>query len=325
MSKLISKAIFLLLLVVLALGGCNGEAEDPHKIQIIATIYPLYEFAKEVGGEKVEVHLLLPPGSEAHSFDPKPSDIQKIERARLVIYVGESLEPWMHDILEGVAPQDLSILEAGDVAQLMYVDEEEHAEEEEEHEDEPAEDDAEEEEHDHDGLDPHFWLDFDRDRKVVSEIARQLSSIDPDNTNYYYQNSAKYQAKLLALDAQYSEELANCDTRTFIVNHDSFSYLAARYDLEQLAVFGISPDREPNGKVIKEIIDLARSKNLTVVFFESLVNPGVAESIANDIGGATLTLNPGENFDLDEIAREQQFLVAMGQNLENLKIGLKCR
>ncbi|MBN1793260.1 zinc ABC transporter substrate-binding protein [Candidatus Woesearchaeota archaeon] len=321
--------IVFILVFALSLQGCGPADSDPlqgsgsepgtaGRISVVATIFPLYEFVKAVGGSRVDAYLLLPAGSDVHSFDPRPSDVVRIENARMVLYVDESLEPWLTDILDGINPADLAVFEVSQYVDLINSGEVEGQE------GHLAEGLAEEE-HGHEGADPHFWLDLERDGALVSEIARTLAAMDPDHSQDYYDNAVIYLAELAELDGSYRSGLMNCSKREFITNHDSFTYLAMRYGLTQIPLFGVSRDHEPSPKKVKEITDLAKAHGLKAVFFESSMSPAVAEVIAREIGGRTLVLNPGANLDADQRSRGVSFLGLMRENLESLKVGLECR
>jgi len=303
--------------------------QNNEKIVIVTTLFPLYEFAKEAGGDNVEVTLLLPPGSEAHTFEPKPSDIIKINEADIFLYVGAGMEPWAHDILTGVNNKDLIIIEASSKAELIksgesehmheeYYTEEEHTAEEETHADT-------EEGHHHDEYDPHIWLDFSNDKKIISAIAQTLIQIDSNNEEYYKSNANSYIAKLNELDSAYSNSLTDCNHKEFITGgHNAFAYLAHKYSLESISAFGISPDSEPTPQKIKEIVDLTKEHNIKYIFFEKLVNPKMAETIAQEAGATTLILNPAHNLLKEQFDQNVSFISLMKENLENLKTGLEC-
>ncbi len=348
--------LFLIFIAVLVLGslffsGCTTpQKNEEGKLMVVTTLFPLYEFAKEVGGEKVEVILLLPPGAEAHTFEPKPSDIIKINQADLFIFIGEEMEPWAHNILKGTNNDKLVVLNASSKVTLIKSEnqshQEEHKHEDEEththqetHEDEYAheekythedththdEEHAHEEDHHHGEYDPHIWLDFSNDEKIVTAIAQELSLIDSNNSSFYKTNAENYNIKLRKLDSDYSTKLKNCEHKEFITaGHAAFAYLANNYNLETLSVYGISPDSEPTPQRIKNIIDLTREHNIEYIFFERLVNPKMAQTIANEANAKILVLNPAHNLLKEQFDSNVSFIDLMNENLNNLKIGLNC-
>jgi len=443
--------IFLTTLILGALifSGCTTTPQNTGKVTIVTTLFPLYEFAKEVGGDKVEVTLLLPPGAEAHTYEPKPSDIIKINEADVFLYVGAGMEPWAQDIVEGTNNKKLILIDASSNVTLLKSDEhEEHSYEQEgeahafewvgvfeltagtykwsfakiddEYADpamkmvilksediESIEPKAEElmksenqetkndediltvnevtyllnfeetkettiftinitedgkyvfftehmptefeskehffkdttgndiepimtepeseQDHHHGEYDPHIWLDFSNDEKIVLAIAQTLTQIDSNNKNYYEINANAYVDKLKKLDLAYSSSLADCTHNEFITGgHNAFSYLAHKYNLESISALGISPNSEPTPKKIKEIVDLTKEHNIKYIFFEKLVNPKMAETIAQEANAKTLVLNPAHNLLKEQFDSNVSFIDLMNENLVNLKTGLEC-
>ncbi len=302
-----------LIVAVLLVAGCvnNAQKEPEDKITIVTTLFPLYEFAKEVGGENVSVSLLLPPGAEAHTFEPRPSDIQKINNADIFLYIGAGMEPWAHDIVEGINNENLLLLDASSKVTLLKT--ENHDEHEHNHE------------HHHGDYDPHFWLDFENDKKIVDAIAQILSQKDPSNKEMYMNNARQYNARLSSLNQEYDNGLSDCKQNTFISGgHSAFTYIAHRYNLQAISAFGISPNSEPTPQKIKEIIDLTKEHNIKYIYFERLLNPKMADTIAKETDAKTLVLNPAHNLLKDQFQQGVTFIALMEENLQNLKIGLEC-
>ena len=178
--------------------------------------------------------------------------------------------------------------------------------------------------HSHDSeYDPHVWLDFENSIEIVNAIASKLSNIKPEREQEYRQNADNYIRELRELDQNYGQGLQNCETRAFITNHDSFRYLAQKYDLEQIPIRGLSAEQEPSPRTIANIIQEAREHDIRHVFFEELASPRVSEAIAREIGAETLMLTPAENVPARDFG-QRTFIDIMTQNLENLKVGLRC-
>jgi len=303
---------------IFALSNISPKTKtDSQKITVVTTLFPLYDFAKNIGQDKVEVSLLLPPGVEAHTFEPKPSDITKINNADIFVYTGEFMEPWAHDIIEG-ADKKVKVVDASANIEMMK-EEHEHEEEAEHHE-------AEEEHgHEHGGVDPHIWLDFDNAKIMAENIAKTLSEIDPQNAEYYKNNLKSYQGKLSDLDNSYKNSLTSCQSKTIVYGgHYAFGYMGKRYGLAYESAYGISPDSEPSAQDLAGLIEQIRTKKIAYVFFEELVSPKVAETLAKETGAGLLLLNPAHNLTKDEFEKNESFLSIMEKNLSNLKIGLNC-
>jgi len=305
--------IGIMVVVLLCLSSSLALSSPPkEKINILTTLFPLYEFAQAVCGDKGEVDILLPPGSEVHTWKPKPSDILKISQADLFIVVGSVLEPWLEDILKSVKNPKLHILDTS----LKFIWKEKGVEEENEH---AGENDS----HDHDAKDPHIWLDFDYDMQIIEQISSVLSQIDSENRDYYSSNANAINLRLKELDNLYTQELKRCLLRTFIMGgHSAFGYIARKYDLIQVAVYGLNPDSLPSPKKLVETIQIAQEQGVKAIYYEALHRGEMAQMIADEVGCPILPLNPGANLSRKELQSGMSFFDIMIKNLENLKIGL---
>ncbi len=286
--------LFAIILLVLVSYGCSqSEQKSDGKIRIVTTTYPLYEFAKEIVRDKAEVSLLIPAGAEPHNFEPKPSDISRLRNADIFVFTSENFETWKNDLLEGVDNKKLITIDASKFSDLIKND-------------------------------PHLWLDFENDQKIVNGIASALVKMDSANSDFYLGNAENYKKKLESLDEKFSSGLKNCRQKKFITNHDAFGYLARRYNIEQIPVYGISPETEPSPKKVKEIVDVLAQNKIKYIFFEELLNPKVTETIAKEAGAGVLILNDAPNLTPKQIQEGKSFISVMEENLANLKKGLEC-
>lgn len=283
-------------------------------LKVMASLFPLQEFARAVGGEKVQAILLLPPGAEAHSWEPKPSDVVKITQADIFIYIGPSMEPWVDKVLKAAQGKKLRVLEASRGLSLLKAEQEEqgraiHS-------------------HGHFGpekMDPHVWLDFTLDLKIVDEIVTVFSEKNPAHAFLYKNNAETYKQKLKNLDQKYQYSLAQCRHRQILVSgHAAFAYLAKRYALQQIALSGISPDAEPTPQKMAEMINATRKEGIKFIFSEELVHPKLSQALAKEAGVDILVLNPGHNLTPKQVREKVTFLELMEKNLKNLQRGLGC-
>lgn len=290
-----------------------SSTNNSSQISIITSLFPWYDLSKEIGGNRVTVKLLLPPGVEAHAFEPTPSDMITISKADLFLYTGDYMEPWAQDIIDGLdgsAPESLII--GKDLAVLQG------KEHEDEHEDEH--------EHEHSGLDPHIWLDPMIMSKAAGRLAQTLAKIDPDNKAYYNQRLENYQNRLEKLDADYRSTLTKCKQKDFIyAGHYAFGYLANRYGLQYQAAQGFSPDAESSPKKLSDLLTTLKNDKADYIFAEELDNPQLAESLAKDAGVEILILNSAHNVSKDDIKAGLTYEQIMKNNLKKLSIGLKCQ
>lgn len=281
--------------------------DNSNKIIVITTLFPLYDFAKEIGGDRVEVILLLPPGVEPHSFEPKPGDIAKINQAQLFVYTGKFMEPWTEDVLGGVDNSGLEVVNASQDIQLI--------------------DDVF---HDEDGLiggnDPHIWLDFANARQMVDNITEGLVRVDPQNVDLYLERAETFKKRLSNLDNDYRLSLQTCSSREIVYGgHYAFGYLAKRYGLKYTAVQGMSPDAEPSVKDLMNLVVQIKQNKISTIFYEELTSPKIAETIAKETATKMLLLNAAHNLTKEDFVKGVTFLEIMQENLSNLVIGLECK
>ena len=302
--------LFLLICLIAGNGICESlQANQPVPIKIMTTIFPLKEFAHTVSGDWGTVDLLLPPGAEIHTWQPKPSDLVKLSSADVFIYIGDELEPWVDDILRSIKNPDLLVVEASEGLFLLG--------------NEKGDDTHE---HDHGAVDPHIWLDFTNDQKIIDRIAGVLSKIAPDKQDIFQDNANTYKKKLQTLDEKYRKILGNCDQKTIVMGgHAAFGYLANRYGLSQVSLYGLSPDSRPTPRQLIEVIEIVKKRGIKAIFFEVNVSSELARVIAEETGAKTLVLNPGASIPRKQKSSDITFLDIMEKNLESLKNGLLCR
>lgn len=315
-----TKQIFLLLSSMACLIVGTGitlsiQSKRAVPLKIMTSIFPLKEFAQAVVGDWGDVELLLPPGAEIHAWQPRPSDLVKLSSADAFVYIGAELEPWADDILRSINNPGLHVVEAS--SGLSLIDQQEEGEEH-EHDSDYM--------HKHDELDPHIWLDFSYDREIIDKIAGELSLIDPDRGTVYRENAAIYKQKLEVLDDKYQNNLDQCDQRTIVLGgHAAFGYLARRYHLSQVSLYGISPDSKPTPRQLVDVVEFVKERGIKAIFFEINVSSELARVIAEETGAKTLVLNPGASLPRRQDRSLVTFISIMEKNLENLKNGLRCR
>ena len=302
----INKTHILLFFLVVAGSGLAGALDvAPSKFKVLTTVFPLEEFAAAVADDLGDISLLLPPGAEVHTWQPRISDIKKFSSLDVFIYIGGGLEPWAKDILKSVSRPGLKILEAGKGLAVS----------------EPGGDG-----HGPEATDPHIWLDFSYDQILIDRIQAALDSVDPAQAPAFKERGEAYKEKLRRLDQKYRDALGTCDHKTFIFGgHSAFRYLARRYGLEQVAVYGASPDAAPTPRELTRIIALARQKKIRTIFYEFGTGDKIARMIAAEVGADIRPLYPGHNLTPEQRRARVTFLDLMEQNLENLKYGLGCR
>ena len=303
--------VFLLAVVCLTL-SCQKDEEKikkDNRLKVITTLFPSYDFARNIGRDKVDASLLLPPGVEAHSFEPKPGDMMKLNRADIFIYTNKYMEPWVQKILQGTQNPNLIVVDASQGIVMT----ENTATEEHEHE------------RGHGGKDPHIWLDFSNAMKMVDNIRDGFISRDPDNKNIYLKNAEDYKVKLGNLDQQFMKTLSGCEKRVLVHGgHFAFGYLARRYHLQYAAAYGFSPNAEPRPEDLVNLSKTLRKNGLKYIFYEELISTRVAETVAKETGVSLLLLYTGHNVSKEALDGGVTFIALMQKDLEHLKAGLQC-
>jgi zinc transport system substrate-binding protein len=302
------------LATALALSACSSgdSAGSGDGVTVLASFYPLQYVAEQVGGDLVDVSSLTPPGAEPHDLELSPAQVDEVGRADLVVYLAE-FQPSVDDAVSANPPAHVV-----DAAQDTELHAAEHTEDGDEHEEEEH---AEgEEEHDHGALDPHFWLDPTLLPAVADDVADQLSAIDPDHADEYAAGAEAFAQQMADLDARYVAGLATCESRTIVTTHEAFSYLAERYDLEQVGISGIDPEGEPSPARLAEVGHVVQDEGVSTIFFETLASPKVAETLAAELGVDTAVLDPLEGLTDDT----QDYVSVADANLETLRTALGC-
>jgi zinc transport system substrate-binding protein len=264
--------------------ACERQASSG-KLTVVATIFPLADFVKNVAGDKVEVVTLLKPGDSPHTYEPSPDDMKSVAEAGLLVINGAGLDFWVEKVKSAASPDlmvvDTSIIPAMEGA-LLSGDEHE------------GEDTA------HGGVNPHFWLDPVLAQKQVEAIAAALVMVDPENKGFYLENAAKYIGELKSLDREIREETDGFSARSFITFHPAWTYFASRYGLTEAAVIEEAPGKAPTIDDIKRIVDVVRDLKVRAIFAEPQFSTQAADAIASDSGAEVLLLDPIGGADLPE-------------------------
>jgi len=310
------KGIFIVplsLIAFLLLSGTSSLAQPHPQLKVMTTLFPLQEFARAVGGENVQVEMIIPPGVEPHAWEPKPRDLARVYQADVFIYIGPAMEPWVEDLLKATRGARLKVVEASRGLPMLEAKDSQPAQ--------PITPG-----HGPEGkIDPHVWLDFSLDLKIVDAIADAFAEKDPGDASRYRTNGEAYKSRLEALDKIFQSSLSTCRWRQIILGgHSAYSYLAKRYGLQQIPLYGISPNAEPTPKKLTEVIKAAKNHGAKYIFFEELVNPKLARVLAQEAGLQTLVLSDGTNLTREQIKQKVTFLGLMEKNLENLRRGLGC-
>ncbi|BBI35724.1 metal ABC transporter substrate-binding protein [Cohnella abietis] len=324
--KALNKGLLSIAIASLVISGCgntNGShTSNGDKLKIVATFYPMVEFTKQVAGDHAEVVGLIPSGAEPHDWEPSPKDVAAIQKADVFVYNG-IVESWVEKTLASAINDKRVDVEASKGIVLMEgVGEHEHEHDHEhDHDHEHAEGDVDHDEDGHEAehsLDPHVWLDPSLAQQEVRNIQAALEQADPDHKDEYKANADAYVAKLKALDEKFREDLKDSKRKEFVTQHAAFGYLARTYGLIQIPIAGLSPEQEPSPEKMAEVIKLAKEHDVRTIFFETLVDPKIAKTIAEEIGASTDVLNPLEGLTEEEVSKGLDYIGIMTNNLAGL-------
>ncbi|KAA0689927.1 metal ABC transporter substrate-binding protein [Enterococcus faecium] len=304
---LLTATVMIGALLFAACGNTNKEADKKEDLTIVATFYPMYDFTKEIVGDEGNVKLLIPAGTEPHDFEPSAKERAEISDADVFVYNSSDMEFFVDSLKDSVdSKQTLMIEAAKGIDRLESQEADEHEESEEGHD------------HAHE-YDPHVWLDPVLAIKEVRTIAGELGEKYPDKKVIFTKNADAYIKKLETLDQKYSEELKNATNRTFVTQHAAFAYLANQYNLEQVAISGVSPDQEPTPSRLAELKEFVKKNNIKVIYFEENASSKVAETLSNETGVKLEVLNPLESLTNEQIKAGENYISVMEKNLEALK------
>ncbi|MEW2382968.1 metal ABC transporter substrate-binding protein [Micromonospora sp. NPDC047707] len=312
---------------LLALGGvaaCSDDqaGADPQRVDVVAAFYPLQFLAERIGGDAVTVSNLVKPGAEPHDAELNPGQVGEVAQAELVVYL-KGFQPAVDEAVEQNAGD--KALDVATVQPLLDAAAGGHDHEHEGEEAGHAEESGAAEEPGHEeetgGKDPHLWLDPTRLATVGDRLAERLGAADPDRAGDYTARAKALRTELEKLDAEFTTGLKTCQRREIVVSHTAFGYLAERYQLEQIGVSGLSPEDEPSPQRLAEVAEEAREHKATTIFFETLVSPKVAETIAGEVGAKTAVLDPLEGLSGDDGG---DYLSVMRTNLATLRTALNC-
>jgi zinc transport system substrate-binding protein len=300
-GQVLSGVMGLALIASIALGACTATSAAGDGIQIVASFYPLAEAAEKVGGSFVHVDNLTAPGVEPHDLELTPGQIEAIDTADVVLYLGGGFQPAVEDAL---ADASGIVVDASEPLRSLPVPE--------------GESDA--------ALtaDPHVWLDPTLYLRIVESVGAAIARADPDHAQASDANTETFVRQLRGLDAEYRSGLADCSRDLIVTNHAAFGYLAARYGLTQEPISGLSPEAEPTPQRIADLKELVEREGVTTIFTEELLSPEVAETLAQETGATTAVLNPLESLTPDEAVAGADYVSVMQDNLATLRTALGC-
>ncbi len=318
-----NRFIAVTLLAMLFLTGCQNQVNvgenynnEEIKIKVVTTLFPQYDFTRQIAGDKAAVIMLVPPGVESHSYEPSPADIIKINSSSMFVYTGEFMESWAKRIIDGLDNKNVVILDVSQGVKLDPIGEDHEGETTEEHNAH-----ADEEVHE---FNPHIWTDPNNAMIMVDNITKTLCQIDAENADYYTKNADEYKKQLKKLDGEFKDIVANGERKEVIFgSRNPFSYFLKRYGLDYLSAYdSCSTESEPSVKIVARLSDEIKEKKLPVIFYEELREPKVAKSISDETGAKILLFHSCHNVSKEDFNSGVTYISLMEQNAKNLKEAL---
>lgn len=264
-----------------------NKSEIENKVSVVVSFNPLREFAEAVGGDKVQVKVIVPEGMEPHDFEPKLRDMESISKAKIFVYNGIGMEGWAEKTLTALDNKSLEVVDASKGSELI-------------------------------GADPHIWLSLKEAKNEVKNIKDALVKIDSSNKEYYEKNYEIYYAKLDALYDEYKVKFSSITNKDFVTGHAAFAYLCRDFGLKQLSVEGVFAEGEPTMQKVKELIDFSKANNIKVIFMEELASPKVSETIAKGAGAKVEKI-----YTIESKEDNKDYIDSMRDNLEKIYSSLK--
>ena len=317
MKTTLTKILTIIILVSLFLTGCNNSAksnnstEPNNKLTIVTSFYPMYISTLNIVKDIPNVEVLNMTTSQTgclHDYSLSTKDLKTLSNADILIINGAGMESFLDDVIDEYS--DLKIIEASKGIDLIEDTEHDDHTEDHDHED-----------HDHD-VNPHVWVSISKNIEEVSNIAEELSSLDPNHANEYQDNANEYIAKLENLKTEMHSTLDNIAHKDIITFHEAFPYFAEEFGLNIVGVIEIEPDSEPSAKEVENIISIINEKNIKALFTEPQYSSKIADTIAKETGASIYTLDPIVTGDSNEKAYND-YIIKMQENLNTLKEALK--
>lgn len=324
-SRLAPGLLFLLALAALAAGcGQKGGGDSGGRLKVTATLFSQYDFARQVGGDRVDVELIVSAGMDSHSFEPTPSDMLDIQNSDVFLYNGGEMEYWVTEVLKSMDTSSMVTARMMDYVDVVEEEDIEGAEIEKAHDHEGHSHVGEDSHANEIEYDEHIWTSPENAMKMVAAIADAFSRADPDGKSVYQSNANGYIKELEALDEEFHHVVEQGKRRLLVFGDKfPFRYFADEYDLDYRAAFpGCSTDTEPSIDTMVYLIDKVRAEQIPVVYYLELSSTKIARTIAEETGARALLLHSCHNVSKEDFNRGVTYLELMRQNVENLRAGL---
>lgn len=294
--------IILVLALILSLSACkstNSENKNDGRLQVIVSFNPLKEFTKAIGGDKVDVYVIIPDGMEPHDFEPKAKDLEALSKGKIFVYNGLEMESWAKKSIESVDNKNLIVVDSSKgVNRIKNVNEDEIKE--------------------HGQYDPHIWLSLLEAQIQCKNIEEALIKADSKNKDYYEKNYTEYTKSLQSLYEEYKDKFSKVPNKSFVTGHAAFAYFCRDFGLKQNSVEDVFAEGEPSAKKMKELVDYCKENSIKTIFTEDLVSSKVSETLADEVGAKAQKIHTIESGE-----KNKTYIDLMKENLEQVYESLK--
>lgn len=304
------KKFALIIISALLIFGCqknSGSESAGDRLKIVVTGFPLYDFARAVSKDRADITMLIKPGSDAHSYDPSPMDIMKIEQSNIFIYMGGEGDSWVKNVLSSISNDKLKVIRIFDFIP-PYI----------------GEQDDNMSSHNH-HMDEHIWTSPIIAQQIVDVISREIADADAVNKDFYLANAYEYREKISSLDMEFRTLIDGSDRRAIIVaDRFPFMYFAEEYSLDHVSAFpGCDVETDISVSVMADLINAIKDGGYKYIYYVELSNQKIADAVSGHTGAEKLLLHSIQNVTADEFSSGETYVSLMRKNLENLRRGLE--
>jgi len=297
--------------------AAESESTDSAQLSVVTTFYPVYEFTEQVAGDRADIEMMIQGSTDVHHYEPSARDMAMINDADMFVYSSDEMETWVPSMLASLDNEDLIVVEQAAAVELIEGDLDDHSDEDDAHDHGHEDDD-----HSH-AVDPHIWLDPVLVQDQIETMKEAFIESDPDGEEAYASRAEAFQDELQTLHEAFEEAFSDASQRRFVTQHEAFGYLARRYDLNQMAVGGLSTEVEVSPSRIAEINQLVEEYDIPVIYFQEGANSSIAETVTNETGADDAELYSLETLPSVVEAEEEGYIEAMKRNLEALKLSIQ--
>lgn len=277
----------------------NNNVDSKSNIKVVVTFNAMREIAAAVGKDKVDILTIIPDGTEPHDFEPKAKDLENLNSAKIFMYNGFGMEPWVDNIIQSIDNKSLLSIDSSKGSEgIKNIDSDEIKE--------------------HGQYDPHLWLSLKGAKNQAKNIKDALVKVDSSNKDYYEKNYNDFALQLDTLYDEYNKKFENLSNKSFVTGHAAFGYLCRDFGLKQNSVEDVFASGEPSAKKLKELTDFCKKNNIKTIFVEDMVSPKVSNALAKEVGAKVETINTIESKDVNK-----DYIQCMRENLEKIYNSLK--